>query len=64
MQDPGWLIAEDPKSAEVIKPFLAGRDVKRYAPLEADKFLILHEGASRSTIILRLRSTSNSSRRN
>ncbi len=34
------LIAEDPKSAEVIKPFLAGRDVKRYAPLEADKFLI------------------------
>ncbi|HRR88996.1 MAG TPA: Eco57I restriction-modification methylase domain-containing protein, partial [Methanoculleus sp.] len=33
------LIAEDPRSAEVIKPFLAGRDVKRYAPLEADKFL-------------------------
>ena len=32
------LIAEDPRSAEVIKPFLAGRDVKRYAPLEADKF--------------------------
>ena len=37
------LIAEDPKSAEVIKPFLAGRDVKRYAPLEADRFLILFE---------------------
>ena len=35
------LIADDPKSAEVIKPFLAGRDVKRYAPLEPDKFLIL-----------------------
>jgi len=34
------LIAEDSKSAEVIKPFLAGRDVKRYAPLEPDKFLI------------------------
>lgn len=34
------LIAEDPRSAEVIKPFLVGRDVKRYAPLEADKFLI------------------------
>ncbi|MFY9508733.1 MAG: TaqI-like C-terminal specificity domain-containing protein, partial [Candidatus Methanoculleus thermohydrogenotrophicum] len=34
------LIAEDPRSAEVIKPFLAGRDVKRYAPLETDKFLI------------------------
>ena len=24
------LIAEDPKSAELIKPFLAGRDIKRY----------------------------------
>ena len=24
------LIADDPKSAEVIKPFLAGRDIKRY----------------------------------
>ena len=24
------LIAEDPRSAEVIKPFLAGRDIKRY----------------------------------
>jgi hypothetical protein len=34
------LIAEDPRSAEVIKPFLAGRDVKRYAPLKVDKFLI------------------------
>ncbi len=35
------LIAEDPKSAEVIKPFLAGRDIKRYQTPEADKFLIL-----------------------
>lgn len=26
------LIAADPGSAEVIKPFLAGKDVKRYAP--------------------------------
>ncbi len=34
------LIAEDPKSEEVIKPFLAGRDVKRYQPLHSDKFLI------------------------
>ena len=25
------LIGEDPRSAEVIKPFLAGRDIKRYA---------------------------------
>ncbi len=35
------LIAEDSKSAEVIKPFLAGRDIKRYAPLLPDKYLIL-----------------------
>ena len=34
------LIAEDPKSAELIKPFLAGRDVKRYATPKADKYLI------------------------
>ena len=26
------LIAEDPKSAEVIKPFLAGRDIKKFSP--------------------------------
>ncbi|HPS87695.1 MAG TPA: TaqI-like C-terminal specificity domain-containing protein [Spirochaetota bacterium] len=35
------LINEDPNSAEIIKPFLAGRDIKRYASLETDKFLIL-----------------------
>jgi hypothetical protein len=35
------LIAEDSKSAEVIKPFLAGRDVKRYVPPAAAKYLIL-----------------------
>ena len=34
------LIAEDSKSAEVIKPFLAGRDIKRYQPPIADKYLI------------------------
>lgn len=34
------LIAEDPKSAEVLKPFLAGRDIKRYEPLKAEKWLI------------------------
>jgi hypothetical protein len=34
------LIAEDPKSAELIKPFLAGRDVKRYQEPIADKYLI------------------------
>jgi adenine-specific DNA-methyltransferase len=34
------LIAEDPRSAEVVKPFLAGRDVKRYQAPRADKYLI------------------------
>jgi hypothetical protein len=34
------LIAEDPKSAEIIKPFLAGRDIKRYKPLSSEKYLI------------------------
>lgn len=35
------LIAEDERSAEVIKPFLAGRDVKRYIAPKVDKYLIL-----------------------
>ena len=34
------LIAKDPKSKELIEPFLAGRDIKRYEPLHADKYLI------------------------
>ncbi|MCX6227407.1 MAG: Eco57I restriction-modification methylase domain-containing protein, partial [Bacteroidia bacterium] len=34
------LIVEDPKSAEVIKPFLAGRDIKRYRQPVSDKYLI------------------------
>jgi len=34
------LISEDPKSAEVIRPFLAGRDIKRYQPPAANKYLI------------------------
>ncbi len=34
------LIQEDPKSAEVIKPFLAGKDIKRYCPLSPDKYLL------------------------
>jgi hypothetical protein len=35
------LIAEDSKSIELIKPFLAGRDIKRYEQPENDKYLIL-----------------------
>ncbi|HBC86756.1 MAG TPA: restriction endonuclease subunit R [Lentisphaeria bacterium] len=34
------LISEDAKSAEIIKPFLAGRDIKRYETPEADRYLI------------------------
>jgi hypothetical protein len=35
------LIAEDPKSAELIKPFLIGRDIKRYVQPQSDRYLIL-----------------------
>lgn len=37
------LIAEDPKSAEIIKPFLAGKEIKRYLPPCPRKYLILFE---------------------
>ncbi|MCB0480231.1 MAG: Eco57I restriction-modification methylase domain-containing protein [Flavobacteriales bacterium] len=35
------LIKEDPNSADIIKPFLAGRDIKRYQNPKSDKYLIL-----------------------
>jgi len=34
------LIAADPKNAEIIKPILRGRDIKRYKAQFADKWLI------------------------
>ncbi|GJQ23289.1 restriction endonuclease subunit R [Candidatus Brocadia sapporoensis] len=34
------LVSEDPKSKEIIKPFLIGRDVKRYQPPTSKQFLI------------------------
>jgi hypothetical protein len=34
------LIAGDPRSEEIIKPFLAGRDVKRYEVPDSNKYLI------------------------
>ena len=34
------LIAEDPNAAKIIKPFLAGRDIKRYQVPKTDKYLI------------------------
>ncbi|WP_213278972.1 TaqI-like C-terminal specificity domain-containing protein [Chryseobacterium indologenes] len=39
------LIAEDPKSAEIIRPILRGRDIKRYAYEATDLWLInTHNG--------------------
>jgi type II restriction/modification system DNA methylase subunit YeeA len=35
------LIAEDPKSAEIIKPIIIGKDVKRFYNSNVDKWLIL-----------------------
>ncbi|RZN40365.1 MAG: hypothetical protein EFT35_03020 [Methanophagales archaeon ANME-1-THS] len=35
------LIAGDPKSEELIKPFLVGKGIKRYQPLERGRYLIL-----------------------
>jgi very-short-patch-repair endonuclease len=35
------LIAEDPNSEEIIKPFLAGRDIKRYQKPTIKSYLIL-----------------------
>jgi hypothetical protein len=34
------LINEDPKCEEIIKPFLLGRNIKRYMPLKPEEFLI------------------------
>ena len=34
------LISEDPKSAEIIKPFLLGRDIKRYQMSNSGRYLI------------------------
>lgn len=39
------LIAEDPKSAEIIKPFLRGRDVKRWRVEFSDQYLIKIESS-------------------
>ena len=45
------IIAEDPKSLEVIKPFLLGRDAKAYATAKAVSYLILLEkGFTKSRI--------------
>ena len=43
------LIAADPKSKEVIKPFLRGRDVKRWQVEFADQYLIRIESSENKT---------------
>ncbi|MDD2965153.1 MAG: TaqI-like C-terminal specificity domain-containing protein [Bacteroidales bacterium] len=43
------LVAEDPRSAEVLKPFLAGRDIRRYRQPESDKWLILFRSGDTSS---------------
>jgi len=34
------IIEEDSKSADLIKPFLTGKNIKRYSPPKSDKYLI------------------------
>ena len=34
------IISEDPNSAEIIKPFLMGRDIQRYIPPSSDRYVI------------------------
>ena len=43
------LIAENPASEEIIKPFLAGRDIKRYQQPIADNYLILFKSGISQT---------------
>jgi len=35
------LIKDDPKSAEIIKPYIVGRNIKRYCNLESNKFIMI-----------------------
>jgi hypothetical protein len=45
------LISEDPKSAEIIRPILRGRDIKRYSYTFADLWLInVHNGIKEKSI--------------
>ena len=46
------LIAEDPKSAEIIRPILRGRDIKRYSYEFADLYLIATFPRSKEDVIL------------
>jgi hypothetical protein len=43
------LITEDPNCAEIIKPFLAGRDIKRYQQPVTNNYLILFKNGDTKT---------------
>ena len=45
----GKLVTEHPSSAEVLKPFLRGRDVKRWEVDFAEKYLIIIESSANRT---------------
>ncbi len=45
------LIQADPAAAEIIKPFLAGRDIKRYKQPESDNYLILFPSGFTKTLV-------------
>ena len=52
------LIAEDPKSAELIKPFLVGKDIKRYeAPSKVRYLILIPKGWTRAQMKKSLIST-------
>jgi len=40
LQTRNRLVAEDPHSAEIIKPFLVGKDIRRYQHPASDRFVI------------------------
>ena len=44
------LVAEDPKSVDIIKPILRGRDIQRYRARWADRWLIIAKFGSYKTL--------------
>ena len=44
------LVSEDPKSADIVKPILRGRDIRRYHAKWADKWLIVTKFGSYKTL--------------
>ena len=51
------IIAEDPKSAEIIKPFLLGRDIKRYQSPASERYLILYQAGHRHQAVSAIQGT-------